>query len=201
MAAAETAFSDELSAWLESGGRKTLGGLQAVFGDRTFAVTIFLLMAPTALPLPTGGLTYALEITTILLCLEMVAGRRTVWLPERWQGRELGEVTTSKAIPSLVRVIRWCERWSRPRGGTLVDGRVAWRLSGLLLGALTTAAMLAPPFSGLDTLPALGVVLIALAILLRDVVVAGLGLAVGVAGTVLAVTVGTAAVRVLRELF
>lgn len=194
-------FSNELEAWLASDATKTLAGLQDVFGDRSFAVTIFLLMAPTALPLPTGGLTYVLEVTTILLCLEMLSGRRTVWLPDRLQQRELGDITTGTGIPTIARIIRWCERWSRPRGGRLIEGPVAWRISGLLLGALTTAAMLAPPFSGLDTLPALGVVLVALAILLRDVVLATLGLVVGVAGTLITVTLGTAALRLLRDLF
>jgi hypothetical protein len=194
-------FSDELEAWLESDGEKTLGGLQDVFEERTFAVTIFLLMAPTALPLPTGGLTYALEITTVLLGLEMVAGRRTVWLPTSWQQRELGEATTGKAIPAIVRIIRWCERWSHPRGVRLIDGSWTWRVLGLLIASLTVAAMVAPPFSGLDTLPALGVVLIALAILLHDLVIATLGLAIGIAGTVLMVTLGAAAFRAIRDLF
>jgi hypothetical protein len=194
-------FSDELETWLEGDDAKTLGGLQEVFEERAFAVAIFLLMAPTALPLPTGGLTYALEITTILLALEMVAGRRTVWLPRAWEARPLGEATTGRAIPAVVRILRWCERWSRPRGARLIDRGWAWRLLGLLLGVLTTAAMLAPPFSGLDTLPALGVVLIAVAILLQDVVIATLGVAVGVAGTALMLVLGAAAVDVLRDLF
>ena len=201
MAAPTLPFSEELEAWLESDGEKTLGGLQDVFEERTFAVTIFLLMSPTALPLPTGGLTYVLEITTVLLGLEMVAGRRTVWLPASWQRRELGEVTTGKAIPAIVRVIRWCERWSRPRGVRLIDGSWTWRVLGLVIASLTVAAMVAPPFSGLDTLPALGVVLIALAILLHDLVIATLGLAIGVAGTILMVTLGAAAFRAIRDLF
>jgi hypothetical protein len=201
MAAPTVPFSDELEAWLDGEREKTLGGLQMVFEERTFAVAIFILMAPTSLPLPTGGLTYALEITTILLALEMVAGRRTVWLPEKWKARELGEVTTGRAIPAIVRIIRWCERWSRPRGARLIDNALAWRVLGVLLGALTTAAMLAPPFSGLDTLPALGVVLIALSILLQDLVVAVVGLVVGIAGTALMLTVGAAVVRVFRDFF
>ena len=194
-------FSDELEAWVDSGATKTLGGLQETFGDRSFAVAIFLLMAPTALPLPTGGLTYVLEVTTILLSLEMVAGRRTVWFPARLRRRELGDITTGSAVPRIARIIRWCERWSRPRGARLIDGMLGWRVSGLVLGGLTTAAMLAPPFSGLDTLPALGVVLIALAILLRDVVIATVGVIIGAAGTLLMVSLGTAAVRLLQDLF
>jgi hypothetical protein len=159
-------FSAELERWLKSDGDKTIGALQDVFGERTFAVTILLLMAPAALPLPTGGVTHVLEAISLLLAIEMVAGRRTVWMPGAWQRRSLGPTFTNKAIPAVVRAVRRCERYARRRGAGVIEGAWGWRLLGLLIGALATAAALAPPFSGLDTLPAIGVVLIALAILL-----------------------------------
>ena len=107
-------FSDELEQWLETDGDKTLGDVQEVFGERTFAVTILLLMAPSALPLPTGGVTLLLEAATVLLAAEMVAGRRTVWLPASWHDHQLGALLTERAIPAILRFVRWCERWSRP---------------------------------------------------------------------------------------
>jgi len=191
-------FSHELEGWLKADGDKTLGGLQDVFGERTFAVTILLLMAPAALPLPTGGVTHVLEAIVVLLAAEMVIGRRTVWLPARWQRRPLGPVATTKAIPFVVRMIRRCERFSRPRGGRLLERDLVWRLLGVLVGGLTIAAAIAPPFSGLDTLPALGVVLIALGILLHDIVLAIVGLVIGVVGTALIIALGAAIARVIR---
>ena len=47
------------------------------------------------------------------------------------------------------------------------------RLLGLILAVFAIAAALAPPFSGLDTLPALGAVLVCLAIITADVLRAG----------------------------
>jgi hypothetical protein len=193
-------FSQELEQWLDADGEKTLGDVQVVFGERTFAVMILLLMAPTALPLPTGGVTVIFEAATLLLAAEMVAGRRTVWLPSSWRRHELGSATREKAIPAILRFVRWCERWSHPRGAGLISRGWAWRLLGALIGLLATVAAIAPPFSGLDTLPALGVVLIALAILLKDLVLAGAGLAVGVVGGVLILTVGAAIARALGSL-
>jgi hypothetical protein len=194
-------FSRELERWLHADGDKTLGDLQEVFGERTFAVTILLLMAPAALPLPTGGVTHVLEAIAVLLALEMVLGRRTVWLPSAWRRRSLGPAITGKAIPAVVRVVRWCERYARPRGASLIAGPWLWRILGLLIGGLATAAALAPPFSGLDTLPAMGVVLIALAILLEDLLLAVLGFAVGSAGVALIFTVGAALARAIRSLW
>ncbi len=62
------------------------------------------------------------------------------------------------------------------------------------------AAALAPPFSGLDTFPALGAVLVALAIILEDVVVLALGLVVGTGGVVLIFTIGAALFHLLGSL-
>jgi hypothetical protein len=193
-------FSAELDRWLTSDGDKTLGALQDVFEERTFAVTILLLMTPTSLPVPTGGFTHAFEAATLLLALQMIAGRRTVWLPDRWRRRKLGPTMTEKAMPALVRFVRRCERYSKPRGAGLVERGPTWRVLGLLIACLTISAAVAPPFSGLDTLPGLGVVLIALAILLQDLLLAALGLAVGAAGTALSIAVGTAIARAMRDL-
>ena len=110
-------FSDQLEAWLESDEPKTLGALGAVFEEKSFAVTVLLLMFLPALPLPTGGITHVFELITVLLTAQMVVGRRTIWLPERLQRRELGTALTGKAIPFIVRRVRWFEHFSRPRGG------------------------------------------------------------------------------------
>jgi hypothetical protein len=188
-------FSDQLEAWLESDEPKTLGALGAVFEEKSFAVTVLLLMFVPALPLPTGGITHVFELITVLLTAQMVVGRRTIWLPERLQRRELGTALTGKAIPFIVRRVRWFERFSRPRVARLFAQRWFVRLLGLLLMAFALAAAVAPPFSGLDTLPALGAVVVCLAMILEDVLVLGIGTAIGLGGVALIVTIGAALAR------
>jgi len=109
-------FSDELERWLRSDGEKTLGSMSTVFAERSFAAMILLLMILPATPLPTGGVTHVFEVITVILALQMVVGRRTVWLPARFARRSLGATTTDKAIPFIVKRIRQVERFSRPRG-------------------------------------------------------------------------------------
>ena len=145
-------FSDELETWLASDEPKTLGAMGGVFAEKSFAVTIMLLMIVPAIPLPTGGVTHVFEVITVLLAAQMVLGRGTIWLPERWQKRELGDAVTGKAIPFIVRWVQRVERISRPRWAWLFGRRWMLRLLGLLLMAFAIAAFLAPPFSGLDTL-------------------------------------------------
>jgi hypothetical protein len=66
------------------------------------------------------------------------------------------------------------------------------RLLGLVLVAFAVAAALAPPFSGLDTLPALGAVGVCLAIITADALILVAGLVIGTGGILLIVTVGAA---------
>ena len=71
---------------------------------------------------------------------------------------------------------------------------------GLLVVAGSVAAFVAPPFTGLDTLPSLGVVLLSLGVLLEDIAVVVVAVVVGVAGVVLEVVLGTAAIHGIGQL-
>ncbi len=197
MATATQDFSDELQAWLESPGKKTIGELARVFEEKGFAILFLLLMCIPALPLPTGGVTHVFEVITMLLALELIVGRRTPWLPQRFLKRELGPATQKKAIPFIVRRIKWFERFSRPRFRRTLDNRLTLSLFGVVILGLAVTAFVAPPFSGLDTLPALGVVVIALSLILEDALVTLIGLAIGAAGVILVIVLGSAAAHLL----
>jgi len=194
------AFSDELERWLRSDGEKTLGSMSTVFAERSFAAMILLLMILPATPLPTGGVTHVFEVIAVLLGLQMVIGRRTIWLPARFARRSLGATTADKAIPFIVKVVRKVERFSRPRGARLFENGIFYRLIGVIVIAFAVAAALAPPFTGLDTLPALGAVVIALSMIQKDVVVLAVGAALGTGGIALALTVGAALYSFVKSL-
>ncbi|HEX3911669.1 MAG TPA: exopolysaccharide biosynthesis protein [Solirubrobacteraceae bacterium] len=192
--------SDELEHWLRDDRPKTLGGLIDVFGERSFAVIFVLLMAVPALPLPTGGVTHVFEIVAMLLALELIVGRRKVWLPERWRRLELAGENREKFINALLRRIRGLERISRPRGRWLFGHRLSGAAFGLVVLGLTLSAFLAPPFSGLDTLPSIGVVVLALGYLLTDVALSVAGVVIGAAGVFSVVFLGSIAVKFFKGL-
>jgi len=93
------------------------------------------------------------------------------------------------------------ERFSRPHLRFLFDHRASNAVFGVLAITGALAAFLAPPFTGLDTLPALGVVLVSLGVLLEDFAVVALGVIVGTAGIFLEIFLGKAAVHGIRNLF
>jgi hypothetical protein len=138
----------------------------------------------------------------MLVALQLVVGRDKIWLPERWCKLDLGTGGgRMRFIRWLMRVIRWIERFSRPRLPFLFDHRTSNTVFGLLVIAGSLAAFLAPPFSGLDTMPSLGVVLLSLGVLLEDFAVVVLALIVGSAGILLEIVLGKAAVRGVGNLF
>jgi hypothetical protein len=193
--------SDQLERWLTGDGAKTLGGLIDASGEGSFAVIFVVLMAVPALPLPTGGVTHVLEVIVMLLALELIVGRRKVWLPERWRRLELAGARQQKFINTLLRRIRWLERFSRPRARWLFGHPLSGSVFGLLVLALALAAFLAPPFSGLDTLPSLGVVVLALGYLLADVLLAAVGIVIGALGVASVIFLGSVAVKAVKGLF
>ena len=82
----------------------------------------------------------------------------------------------------------------------LFDHRASNIVFGLTVITFTTDAFLAVPFSGLDTLPALGVVLVSVGVLLEDFAIVSVGWLVGVVGIALEITLGRAVGAVLMAL-
>jgi len=160
----------------------TIGALRDLLDERSFAVVLMLLMIPSALPIPTAGVTQVLEIFAALIAVQMIAGRGELWLPQRLARRKLGATFTGKAAPRMLRFIRWFERHSRQRLSRLLEKRISVAVLGVVLLVFVAGALVAPPFSGLDTLPSLGVVVLCLGLALSDGLVVGGGIVVGIIG-------------------
>lgn len=194
-------IGDELADWLSGDGDKTVGSLIQVFGSKSFALLFVLLLGVSALPIPTGGATHIFDIVAVLVAGQLVIGRDHVWIPRRWRSLRLAGGRQERFIKLLQRFIRRLERLSKPRLAFLFDHRLSNAVFGLLVIAFTVAAFLAPPFSGLDTFPGLGVVLVSLGVLLEDFLIVGVGLAAGVGGIALTITLGSAALKGVGHLF
>jgi hypothetical protein len=194
-------LSDQLEQWLESGAEKTLGGLVDLFEERSFAILFVFLLGIPALPLPTGGVTHVSEVIAILLALQLIANRDRVWLPERWRGIEVAGENRARFITGLMRMVRRLERISRPRLRFLFGHRLSNAIFGALVIGGSLGAFLAVPFTGLDTLPALGVVVLSLGVLLEDFALVIVGVVVGFVGVALEILLGRAAIEELGKLF
>jgi hypothetical protein len=193
-------LSDLLEDWLAQGELRTLGGLVEAFGEKSFAIVFTVLLSVPALPLPTGGVTHVFEAIAMLVALQLVIGRHSIWLPERWKRIDLRSGTGQRFTEALVRRVRWVERFSHQRWAVLTRGWWSRTLFGALAFVFSLAAFLAPPFSGLDTLPALGVVVMSLGVLLADFLLVATGTLIGWVGVAAVVGLGSVIVRGLQEL-
>jgi hypothetical protein len=193
-------LSDDLRAWAASSRDGTVGSLIDTFGAKSFAVLFVVLLGVPALPLPTGGVTHVFEAIALLLALQLLIGRRTVWLPQRWRNMVITGPKSQRFLERLLRLIAWLERRSQPRGRFLFGRRLSNAIFGALVFIGSAAAFVAPPFSTLDTLPALGVVVLSVGVLMEDVVIVGVGVAIGGGGVALVVALGRAALRGFADL-
>lgn len=192
--------SEELDAFLSGSGEKSLGRLIDLFEEKAFAVVFVLLLGVPALPIPTGGATHVFEIVVVLVAAQLVVGRQRIWLPERWRRLSLAGSKQERFITALLKAIRRLERISRPRLSGLIGRRASLSVFGLVIIALTVATFLAPPFSGLDTFPALGAVVLSLGVLMEDIVIVAGGALLGAAGVAAEVALGSAVAHAVGHL-
>lgn len=185
--------SDQIEAWLDGAGDHTVRGLLDLFEEKSFALLFILLLGVSALPLPTGGATHVFQIIALLVAGQLVAGRDEIWMPERWRQLKLAGSKQQRFLNGLLRFIRFLERFSKPRLRVMFNHRASNVLFGLIVITFTLGAFLAPPFSGLDTLPALGVVLVSVGVLLEDFLIVAVAIVVGVLGITLEIVLGKAA--------
>jgi hypothetical protein len=193
--------SQLLKDWRDAPGDKTLGGLIDTIGPRSFALLFIILLGLPALPLPTGGITHVLEIVAMILALQLLVGRKTVWMPNRWRGTQFEDGSKAKFIDGLINTTTKLERYSKPRLTWLFGHWWSDVAYGIFVLAGTLAAFLAPPFTGLDTIPALGVVILSVGVIMEDIafVIGGALLIAG--GALLEVTIGDAAYHFVKGLF
>src|SRR3954447_2271611 len=132
--------SDQLETWLSTDGDHTLGGLIEVFQEKSFALLFILLLGVSALPLPTGGATHVFDIVAVLVATQLVIGRDHIWVPNRWRGLNLGGSKQQKFINGLLKMIRFLERFSKPRLAFLFDHKLSNSVFGLIVIGFTAGA-------------------------------------------------------------
>lgn len=194
-------LSNQLEEWLKDENTKNLSGLLQIFGERSLAIVILVLMFFPSLPLPTGGITHVLEVAAMILAVEMILGRKTIWLPKKIQNRDLGKNTIQKVIPFLVKRVRWFEKHSKPWGRSYLDNPYFLRFAGIFLLVLAINAFISPPFSGLDTFPSFSAVLVCMGVILGDMKYFIGGFIVGTVGIISYIFLGSIIFELIKDTY
>lgn len=184
-------FSENLDNIFKTKGLLKVNDLNNLLKEKGFLIFILILSAIPALPIPTGGITHVFEIIVMVLSIEIILGINKIWLPKKLLNKNLPKnLHNSKFLKNFIKIVRFFEKYSKPRFKRIVSNKVFLKFSALLILILTISAFLAPPFSGMDTLPSLAILLIVLGLIFEDLLISFIGVLTGSIGLGLIITFG-----------
>ncbi|QND53555.1 exopolysaccharide biosynthesis protein [Phyllobacterium sp. 628] len=138
--------------------------LEDAFNDRSFAALLTFFAILNLLPLPPGtGIVTGIPL--VLVSVQMVMGRESVWLPAFMRTKSIAPERFRQVSNKVVPWLQWLERFIRPRNWPFSQ-----RQGDRWLGAFTTvlgmSVVIPMPLS--NWLPALATAIIGIALCERD---------------------------------
>lgn len=152
----------------------SLAQVIALAEEKVFGVILVLLALPSALPLPAVGYSVPFGILIFLVAVQLVVGRKSLWLPLAWQRKT---IKTEKVQGILEKGLPWLkkiEAIAHPRFPIICQtqgGRVVMGLSMMLM-----ATSMICPIPGTNTLPAIGVFITAFGLQEDDGLISAAGI-------------------------
>lgn len=178
----------------------TLGEMIAPLHEHGVPAILLLLALPMALPVPVPPVVnVAFALPLLVLAGQQALGMREVWLPAKIKARSVRVRMMCVVLDKVIEFLHRVERLARPRLRGMT-GPAAQRVIGAIGCVLALAIMVPLPLT--NTVPSLGIALMALGVLMRDGVCVVIGGGVGALWVaVLAVTAllfGAAGLEALR---
>jgi hypothetical protein len=156
-----------------------LGEVLDKAGDRGYGFLLILLAIPAFIPILPPGTSGVLGALMSIVALQMLFGLKQPWFPKRWRNKVLSPKVVQALQTRGVAILRQIERISHPRGRRFTRNGVILRLSALVVIAL--ALVLSSPMPFMNTLPALGVLLIGVGLANHDIYFLSAGWLIGTA--------------------
>lgn len=184
-----------------NGERVSIDALLDSFHERGFGFILLLFSVPMAIPVPKPpGLSTFFALPLLLLTVQQVMGRHTVWLPKAARRRTLPCGNISQAVDHALPWAGRLEKFIKPRLGMMTQAGLS-HLVGLAGVIMSLSIMM--PLPGMNTVPAQSIVLMSVGTLMRDGVCILIGMVAGLAWVVmlsaLYITFGLEGWNVLRS--
>ena len=160
-------LSEELEQLLQnnSTGELSIGDLSYAINDKGFGLLLIILSLPSALPIPAPGYSTPFGIAIALIGIQMLGGRRTIWLPKKIKVFKIKSSVASKMIQVGTRFTHTLERFIRPRLHAIYSG-IGFSLAALLI--ITMALLMILPIPLTNTFPAIVIFLIGVGLTEKD---------------------------------
>ncbi len=164
----------------------SIGEITEAVGDKGFGLLLMVLALPSALPVPAPGYSTPFGIVIGIIALQMMIGRHTVWLPERFKRIRIKPTLADVVIGTAARFLRKIERFIRPRQ-RWIRSRVGH--AGLATVILVMSSLMILPIPLTNTFPAMVVFLIAVGLAEEDGLLAMGAFAIGCLAVLLYIAV------------
>lgn len=139
--------------------------LEAVH-ERGFGFILFIIALPMALPIPVPpGVNILLASPLIILTAQQAIGRHTIWLPQKILNKSISRKKFESMIKACIPWIKRMEIVIRPRLGFMTHG-IFSNFIGLF--GLIMALSVMTPLPLTNTVPSLGIALMAIGVIMRD---------------------------------
>lgn len=166
---------------------------------RAYLLLVLLLALPFITPIPLPGLSTPFGLAILLVAARLSLGQKP-WLPMKLQRKELPAGFLRKLFAGAERVLRFLEKFLRPRLTLLTDTPLLAQLHAVLLLVAALVLLLPLPIPFTNSFPAWTILLLAAGLLERDGLFILAGYVVFAAGVLYFVFLGEATAALLHEL-
>lgn len=178
----------------------TIRDMVHYFGDRAFGFLLLVFALICIIPLPIPGIHMFLSLPLFYLSIQQMAGRREIWFPEKVLNYRLPQ----KAISDVgTKTVPWIEKIENITERRMVFLTDPWffRLFGAVAFYIT--AFIAIPLPLTNLVPAVGVAIMSVGILVKDGFAMVVGAAIGIIWSLLwfalVIIVGTAGLMLFYD--
>ncbi|WP_300394805.1 exopolysaccharide biosynthesis protein [Henriciella sp.] len=154
--------------------------LRAIFDrldERAFGAALFILALPCCIPF-LYGVPQVVSLPMMVLAGQMAAGREEPWLPHKFGERKIDKKGLTRTARGGRKWFGWLEKIARPRFTFLMGDR-GERVIGLFL--VFFCASILVPLPSTNTVPGIGVAIVAFGLMARDGILVILGSIIGTA--------------------
>ncbi|AGS26627.1 exopolysaccharide biosynthesis protein [Rhizobium etli] len=162
----------ELAAEGRAEGGIEIGRAISILGQAGTSLIVLLLTLPTLTPVP-GPFGMVFGTALALVAFQIAAGRETVWLPSALKRRRLSTKVLDSALRYTAPLVAWAEKMMRRDRLAVLAGKPVRMLLGVPIFLLAVAIAMPIPFG--NFLPAFALIVIAVALMERDGLIALIG--------------------------
>jgi hypothetical protein len=145
----------------------TLREVIQTLGGRAYMLLVLLLALPFITPIPLPGLSTPFGLAIALIAFRLSLGQRP-WLSRNLQRKELPAGFIGKVFAFSERLLRFFEKFLRPRLTFLTDTPLLVQLHAVLMLLAALALLLPLPIPFSNSFPAWAILLMAAGLLERD---------------------------------